>query len=335
MQSSGNRDSDLFATGVIMAILAITAVVLRMGCKRHLKNPISADDYMIFLSLILALGLCAMLILCAHFGSGRHIYELDFDAITKFLKVQWAFEFVYSITITTVKLSVLLFYHRMFPNSATNRKFKVGLYSLAAVSVVLGLGTFIACVFECDLTSLYWDRTSYGLCINMKAFLLSTAILNLFTDIAILILPISVVWKLQIKKSQKVAISGIFLLGGFVCISSIVRTCFMGKVDIDDPTWTAVDADIWSTIEPCIAIVSACLPMMGPLLKGMLPSRLRHVKSPFRSLSSIGSSIARQKEKNKDISLVEGHGGRFDRIDDSAAASKGDFSAHVHPLDAG
>ena len=52
MQSSGNRDGDLFATGVIMAILAITAVVLRMGCKRHLKNPVSADDYMIFLSLV-------------------------------------------------------------------------------------------------------------------------------------------------------------------------------------------------------------------------------------------------------------------------------------------
>lgn len=186
----------------------------------------------------------------AHFGSGRHIYELDFDAITTFLKVrdvlqsigmrfadraafpkvQWAFEFVYSITITTVKLSVLFFYHRMFPNSATNLKFKVGLYSLAAVSVVLGLGTFIACVFECDLTSLYWDRTSYGLCIDMKAFLLSTAILNLFTDIAILILPISVVWKLQIKKSQKVAITGIFLLGGLY-VNALPLSQLLDKTD--------------------------------------------------------------------------------------------------------
>ena len=74
--------------------------------------------------------------------------------------------------------------------------------------------------------------------------------------------------------------------------------------------------------------------MMGPLLKAMLPSRLRNVKSPFRSISSFGSSIIRQKEKNNDISLVEGHGGKFDRIDDSAAASKRDVSVDVHPLDA-
>lgn len=51
-QSGDNRDSDLFATGVVMAILAIAAVILRMGCKRHLKNPVLADDYLIFLSLV-------------------------------------------------------------------------------------------------------------------------------------------------------------------------------------------------------------------------------------------------------------------------------------------
>lgn len=81
LQSSANRDSDLFATGVIMAILAITATVLRMGCKRHLKNPVSADDYMIFLSLILALGLCAMLILCrSHHNAMAYTHSADHSA---------------------------------------------------------------------------------------------------------------------------------------------------------------------------------------------------------------------------------------------------------------
>ena len=75
--------------------------------------------------------------------------------------------------------------------------------------------------------------------------------------------------------------------------------------------------------------------MMGPLLKGILPSRLRNVKSPFRSISSFGSSIVRPKEKSKDISLVEAHGGNdFDRLDSSASASKANMSADVYPLDA-
>ena len=67
--------------------------------------------------------------------------------------------------------------------------------------------------------------------------------------------------------------------------------------------------------------------MMGPLFQAMVPTRLRNVKSPFKSISSYGSSIGRQKERSKDIALVEGHGGTFDRLADSAAASKGDVSA--------
>lgn len=81
-QSPDNRDGDLLATGIVMSVMAISAVILRMGCKRHLKLPVTADDYMIFFSLVshpnsakplyriltsfqlLALGLCAMLILC-------------------------------------------------------------------------------------------------------------------------------------------------------------------------------------------------------------------------------------------------------------------------------
>lgn len=63
--------------------------------------------------------------------------------------------------------------------------------------------------------------------------------------------------------------------------------------------------------------------------------RLRMIKSPFRSISSFGSSIGRQKEKSKDISLIEGHGGPFfDRLDDSAAASEGNVSVDRYPSDA-
>lgn len=67
----------------------------------------------------------------------------------------------------------------------------------------------------------------------------------------------------------------------------------------------------------------------------MLPSRLKKLKSPFRSISSFGSSPVRPKEKSKDIPLVEGHvGNDFDRLDSSASAWKANMSADVYPLDA-
>lgn len=119
-----------------------------------------------------------------------------------------------------------------------------------------------------------------------------------------------------------------------VCIASIVRVISVEKVDIADPTWTAVEADIWSTVEPCIAIVSACLPMMAPLLKAMVPKRLiERVKSPFRSLSSFGSSIRREKERNRDIALVEREeGGEEFEMRNGSERDKGSVSAEVYEV---
>ena len=51
-------------------------------------------------------------------------------------------------------------------------------------------------------------------------------------------------------------------------------------------------------------------------------------------MSSFKGSVGRQNEKRKEIPLVEGHGGTFDRLDDSAAASKRNMSMDVYAIDA-
>jgi gamma-glutamyl:cysteine ligase YbdK (ATP-grasp superfamily) len=40
-----------------------------------------------------------------------------------------------------------------------------------------------------------------------------------------------------------------------------------------DITWVIGDAMIWSNVEPCIGIVSACLPTLRPLLRHIPPLR--------------------------------------------------------------
>lgn len=47
----------------------------------------------------------------------------------------------------------------------------------------------------------------------MTNFYITLASLNLVTDVAILILPISFIWHLQIQKSKKLWLSVVFLLG--------------------------------------------------------------------------------------------------------------------------
>jgi hypothetical protein len=51
-------------------------------------------------------------------------------------------------------------------------------------------------------------------------------------------------------------------------VATIVRIWTITKMkDSVDITWVIGDAMIWSNVEPCIGIVSACLPTMRPLLR--------------------------------------------------------------------
>ncbi|KAI4171562.1 MAG: hypothetical protein LQ343_004154 [Gyalolechia ehrenbergii] len=82
-----------------------------------------------------------------------------------------------------------------------------------------------------------------------------------------------IVWNLQMKPSKKIGVMGVFLLGGFsACVASIVRMFYLNQVVAVDPTWTQVNPAIWSTVEPCIGIVSACLPIIGPTFRTKLGS---------------------------------------------------------------
>ena len=42
-------------------------------------------------------------------------------------------------------------------------------------------------------------------------------------DIIILCMPLYMVWRLKLEASQKLMLSGIFALGGLVCVASLMR----------------------------------------------------------------------------------------------------------------
>lgn len=56
-----------------------------------------------------------------------------------------------------------------------------------------------------------------------------------------------------------------------VCAISIVRlhyiTFFKNSIDV---TWTISSVYVWSTLEPCIAIICACLPALQPVIQSAM-----------------------------------------------------------------
>lgn len=102
-------------------------------------------------------------------------------------------------------------------------------------------------------------------------------------------LPLVMVWGLQLRKSQKLVLAGIFSLGSVVAIFDILRTV----ESLESGTFSGVA--LWSSLEATIAVIVASLPLYRVLLSS---------KGRQGLISHI--SIGRYKTMSDDHTVVEG-----------------------------
>ncbi|KAF9894160.1 hypothetical protein FE257_009133 [Aspergillus nanangensis] len=278
--------------GTVAAVMAIATVFvgLRFWARTSKRGAsLSYDDWFLLVALAFAYGTGVCCILGGAYGIGKHIWVVDENDVLMSMKIIFAYVVLYATTVPMVKLSVLLLYRRIFRLTWT-------LYFCAFLSIGYTIAVVTTISLACVPTTFFWtqwvDPLSGGHCrINLYQFYLWNGVANLFTDVIILCLPMPIVWSLQMPKGQKWAISGIFLLGGFVCVATIIRIWSITKMKVSvDITWVIGDAMIWSNVEPCIGIVSACLPTIRPLLQRIPMLRLWGIFGSTRVTGDTGYS---------------------------------------------
>lgn len=110
-------------------------------------------------------------------------------------------------------------YYRFFPV----RMMRIGGLILGGISTLWNGTLIILAATQCvPFTKIYAPWVD-GHCIDLKATFLAIAVPSILTDIAILSLPLPLVWKLQTKLWQKISLTAVFLLGSFVVFASIFR----------------------------------------------------------------------------------------------------------------
>lgn len=111
-----------------------------------------------------------------------------------------------------VKMSLLWFYLRLDP-----RKFmRWSVFSVMFINVGLSLASFFGALVGCTPPSLFWTNPTSSRCMAMETsqrFYEINGILNIVTDILIYLLPVPMLWGLQLNWRKKGAIMGVFGLG--------------------------------------------------------------------------------------------------------------------------
>lgn len=69
-------------------------------------------------------------------------------------------------------------------------------------------------IFQCVPISSAWDPSETGKCVPYGALVLAMGIVNIVTDVIMLILPMPLLWRLKVSATRKWMLMIMFSLGG-------------------------------------------------------------------------------------------------------------------------
>ncbi|KAK6837706.1 hypothetical protein P875_00064969 [Aspergillus parasiticus SU-1] len=313
---SENQNGSMLGAVITLIILGTLSVVLRIYARTEFKKfRFSIDDYLSFAALLFAYSLGICVIISVKYKNGHHVQALTKQEFTVIWKLLYAHVMLYAFCVTCTKTSIILFYKRIF-------NLRYSLY----FAMFFILGYFIVIIVTvnvaCDPIPYFWEQytdpnTAVGSCIDIPKFFFGNGIAAVLIDIMILIIPIPITWKLQMPKTQRLAVIGILLLGSFVCIAGIVRLVFLNRnTHSDDATWSVAPVFVWSCVEPSIGIVCACLPTLSPLFRRWWSSMITGKSgSASAKQTPSGYNLSTRKSRLTDPSVTWTHWDEVELVD--------------------
>ncbi|KAI4257730.1 MAG: hypothetical protein L6R42_005484 [Xanthoria sp. 1 TBL-2021] len=296
---SADQGGRIVASMAALIVLPTLAVLARLTSRQLAHAGFWYDDLWVVIALSLSYGpIICVLVSQSTNGFGRHIWALGEGNTIQFLRILYIYEIFYYASCSAIKICILLFYRRIFPV----REIKLVLQITTAAVVAFFLGSLLSTLFHH--------------CTNGNHIIIVPGAINTVLDFIIICLPLPLLWKLRTTTSQKSVLTGIFICAGFVCIISIIRLVVLSRLEIEDVTWNYVNSAIWSAAEPCMGVISACLPSLRPLVALMTRGTHRAPKNGGKSAQATTSSgSSRMVWRRKDSDRAK----HFSRLEDSVA----------------
>lgn len=125
---------------------------------------------------------------------------------------QWvvAGQLLYMPLITFIKVSILLFFLRIF---SANKTVRWGAWGGIIIISLAYLVLFFRTVFICQPIQKAWSPATPGHCVKRGVIPYTAGGINVISDIYILLLPIPCIYGLNLKRSRKWKVMAVFSVG--------------------------------------------------------------------------------------------------------------------------
>ncbi|XMA14377.1 hypothetical protein WAI453_007168 [Rhynchosporium graminicola] len=212
-------------------------------------------------------------------GLGLHAWDVESpNKLIAIAKLFFVMRIYYIIVQVLLKVSILLFYIRVFPV----RWLESTTWIMIAFIILHGIAFNFAIIFQCTPVKKLWNPRVRGHCLELDAIMFPGAIFSIVEDLAILILPIPCLSKLNVGRGKKISLISMFSVGVIACAISIIRVKpVLDYRDTLDQSWDTIQLLAWSEAELAVATICVCLPSLKPILN-------YHIPHYFSSSSSAG-----------------------------------------------
>ncbi|KAF3904409.1 hypothetical protein ABW21_db0204374 [Orbilia brochopaga] len=264
--------------GTAFSLVPVSTIViaLRLYCRQFLLGRVRIDDWLILLALLITWGIATINYWQAFFMTGVHMKDMPPPDPTKSplyslegtLKSWYVYQLVYLFDLGLIKISILAFYHQI----SAAKTYRIIIYVSMAAVVIYSIIMIFINAWECPKISDAWSAEillqGSGSCRNLHPLYFVQASFNIFSDIWILLLPIPVLLRLQMRRNKRIALIGIFSVGSIAVIASCARiyALHVWSTSSDIP-FDGANILIWSEIEINAALISCSIPALKPLFK--------------------------------------------------------------------
>ncbi|KAI1121768.1 hypothetical protein F5Y10DRAFT_255622 [Nemania abortiva] len=271
---------------ISIALIALTAVfaIIRCWSSWHLSKRLFADDYLSVLAVIFQAAAFAIyhffIILLAQVASAAPITKESGRIIV-------AQAFIAGIALWIAKAPILVLFVRIF---GIKRWVRAVSYTTIATTFIVFIGALIPVGVKCSPDGKVLDAQYLAGCLpNTLNVGLAHGVTALFTDVTIFIIPLPVIFSLNLSWAKRFGLLVVFVTGLAGIVASAI-SLYYKIVNFQGKASLTIVPILLTEIEIAIAILVASV----PALRAFWSQELIHLGLYSRLRSAVSSILTRK-----------------------------------------
>ncbi|KAJ5773968.1 hypothetical protein N7457_008864 [Penicillium paradoxum] len=262
--SSDNRGAIITLTSVSLLIATTIFVLAKLGSVLYFKQRRTAVNTPIWVALVFAIIQVVVLQKAVDHGLGKHQDRLSESEIQAVSKLAFVAHIVLIVVLSLSKISTILLVWKLTPSRTLRRSCVI----TAGIVIAWSIFAVFSIAFQCEPP----NRWLYSpeRCVGEGALFYPIAVVNILTEIIIVIQPFIMMRNVQMAQNKRVKILCSFFVRISIVGLGIAHLALIPSfVHSTDLSWDIVNWEIIGQTMMLTTIIIACVPTLYHIFAGL------------------------------------------------------------------